>query len=49
MAKDEGNLFIILGLLSIVVLIPLLKAKPPEEADGEVISTEFERINGLLR
>ena len=41
--KDKGKVFILLGLLSIVVLIPLLKAKPPE-LGGEVVSTQFERI-----
>ena len=48
MAEKKANLFIILGLLSIVVLIPLLKAKPPE-VEGEVVSTQFERTNGLLK
>ena len=47
--KSKANLFIILGLLGIIVLVPLLKAKPPEELGGEVTSTEFERVNGLLR
>ena len=44
---DNKKVFIILALLGIV-LIPLLKAKPPE-LGGEVMSTEFTRINGLLR
>ena len=48
MANKKANLFIILGLLTIV-LIPLLKAKPSEEIDGEVINTQFERINGLIK
>ncbi len=48
MAEKKTNLFILLGLLGIVVLIPLLKAKPPEEVGGEVVSTQFERINGLI-
>ncbi len=47
--KDRGKVFIILALLGIV-LIPLLRAKPPEEdLGGEVMSTEFTRINGLLK
>lgn len=46
--KDKGKVFILLGLLAIV-LIPLLKAKPPEEAGGEVMGTEFTRVNGMLR
>lgn len=47
--KDKGKVFIILALLGIV-LLPLLKAKPPEEGlEAEVIGTEFTRVNGLLR
>lgn len=50
MAEKKTNLFILLGLLSIIVLIPLLKAKPPiEEVEAEIISTEYERANGLLK
>ena len=45
--KDKGKVFIILGLLLVIGLIPLIKAKPPE-LGGEVMSTQFERINGLL-
>ncbi len=45
--KDNGKVFIVLLLLGIV-LIPLLRAKPPE-IEGEVISTDFTRTNGLLR
>ena len=42
--KDKGKVFIILVLLGIV-LIPLLRAKPPEEElDAEIISTEYEEI-----
>lgn len=48
MAEKKANLFIILALLSIV-LMPLLKAKPSEEIEGEVVSTQFERINGLIK
>lgn len=45
MAENEkGKVFIILALLG-VILIPLLKAKPPEELDAEIISTKFEGIN----
>jgi len=45
--KDNGKVFIILALLGLV-LIPLLKAKP-EEIEGEVTSTKFTRVNGLLK
>ncbi len=45
---DNKKIFIILGLLGIV-LIPLIKAKPTEEFGGELTSTEFTRINGLLK
>lgn len=48
MPEKKTNLFILLALLGIVVLIPLLKAKPLE-VEGEVVSTQFERINGLLK
>ena len=48
MAEKKTNLFILLGLLSLVVLIPLLKAKP-SELEGEVVSTQFERVNGILK
>jgi len=42
--KDKGKVFIILALLGII-LIPLIKAKPPEEElFGEITSTEFTRI-----
>lgn len=43
MTEKKANLFIILGLLGIIVLIPLLKAKPPE-AEGDIIGTEFKKI-----
>ena len=43
MAEKKQNIFIVLALLGIIVLIPLLKAKPPEEAEGEIIGTEFTR------
>ena len=46
--KDNGKVFIILALLGLV-LIPLLKAKPTEEIEGEVMSTKFTRVNGLLK
>jgi len=47
--KDKGKTFILLGLLGIIVLIPLIKGKPPEpELEGEITITSFERINGLL-
>ncbi len=49
MAEKKRNIFILLALLGIIVLIPLLKAKPPEEAEGEVMDTEFTRVNGMLR
>lgn len=42
----KGKVFIILGLLLAIGLIPLIKAKPPE-LGGEVRSTQFERINGI--
>lgn len=45
--KDKGKVFIILGLLLVIGLIPLIKAKPPE-LEGEVMSTQFTRVNGLL-
>lgn len=45
--KDNGKVFIILALIGIV-LIPLLRAKPPEEPEegleAEIISTEYKRI-----
>ena len=31
MAEDKRKVFIILGLLLLIGLIPLIKAKPPEE------------------
>ena len=37
------KVFIILALLGIV-LIPLIKAKPPEELGAEIINTQFETI-----
>jgi len=44
MAEKKRNIFIVLALLGFIVLIPLLKAKPPEEeAEGEIISTKFTR------
>ena len=43
MGKEK--VYIILGLL-LLGLIPLIKAKPPE-LSGEVMGTQFERINGL--
>jgi len=43
--EDKGKVFILLGILSLIVLIPLLRAKPLEELDAEIISTKFERIN----
>ncbi len=51
MAEKKQNIFILLALLGVIVLIPLLKAKPLEEpeAGGEVMSTEFTRVNGMLR
>lgn len=54
MAKQKkGKVFIILGLLLAVGLIPLLKAKSPEppeppELGGDVTSTQFTRVNGLI-
>lgn len=47
MEKDNRKVFILLSLLSLIVLIPLLKAKKAK-LEGEIIDTEFERINGLL-
>ena len=45
---EKGKVFILLGLLLLVGLIPLIKAKPkPPELGGKVMSTQFERINGL--
>jgi len=41
----DGKIYILLGLL-LLGLIPLIKAKPPE-LSGEVMGTQFERINGL--
>ena len=42
--KNNGKVFIVLLLLGLV-LIPLLKAKQPEEElDVEIISTEYEEI-----
>ena len=47
--KDGGKTFILLGLLLLVGLIPLIKAKPSEpELEGEITTTTFERVNGLL-
>jgi len=46
MAEQNEKIYIILGLLLLVGLIPLIKAKPPE-LGGEVMSTQFERINGI--
>ena len=43
MAEKKGNIFILVGIVVIIMLIPLLKAKPLEEAEGEIISTEFTR------
>ena len=43
MKEKKANIFILLGLVVVIVLIPLLKAKPPEEAEGEIIGTEFTR------
>ena len=44
--QNKGKVFIILGLLLCIGLIPLIKAKPPE-LGGEVMNTQFERVNGL--
>ena len=49
MEKDNGKVFIVLLLLGIV-LIPLIRAKPiEEELDADIVSTEYKRINGLLK
>ncbi len=45
--KDNGKVFIILALLGLV-LIPLLMAKP-QKIEGDVMGTEFTRVNGLLK
>ena len=45
--ENNKKIYIFLGLLLVVGLIPLIKAKPPippEEVVGEVVSTQFERI-----
>jgi len=46
--KDKEKVYIVLGLLLLVGLIPLIKAKPPELV-GDITGTKFERINGLLK
>ena len=48
MAKqNKGKVFIVLGLLLIIGMVPLLKAKP-SELGGDVTSTQFTRVNGLI-
>jgi len=47
--NNKGKVFIFLSILGVIMLIPLLKGKPSEELEGELISTEFERINGLTK
>jgi len=46
---EDGNrkVFILLSIL-LIMLIPLLKAKPEEELGAKIINTEYERINGLI-
>jgi len=41
---DDKKVYIILGLLLLIGLIPLIKAKRPV---GDITGTKFERINGL--
>jgi len=45
--KDKRKIFIVLGIL-LIVLIPLLKAKLPIEAEAEIVDTEYKRTNGLI-
>ena len=48
--KTNGKTFILISLLLLIGLIPLIKAKPPElELEGDIETTTFERVNGLLK